>query len=480
MDDLIFKTQPYQHQRDAVIESWDVPAYAYLMEMGTGKSKVAIDCAVNLYDKRYINAMLIVAPKGMYANWVNNELPVHCGVETQVAMWRSGMSEKAERVLRDDLRYCGDGKLRVLVINIEALNSQRGFDLAKAFVKNFTTLMVVDESTTIKNHKAKRTKAVWELGKLSKFRRILTGSPITQSPLDLFSQFYFLDPSIFGEKNFYAFKRQYAITQIVRLGQRSFEKVVGFRDLDKMKRRMSGNSFRVTKEECLDLPEKVYLTREVELTPEQIDLYNKLKDNAMVQFEEGKVLSAPLAITQILRAHQLICGHLPRADNDPTPVDVKSNRLDVLMETVEEVSGKAIIWATYTADILAITEALRKEYGEKSACSYYGATSPDERAALVKRFQEDPELRFFVAQPKTAGYGLTLTAANTVIYFSNDYNLEVRLQSEDRAHRIGQHWPVTYIDLVAKGTVDEKILAALKSKKSLADIVVDEGPRFWM
>lgn len=477
---MLYKTEPYDHQRNAVEQSWDRAAYALLMEMGTGKSKVAIDTTSNLYDQRFINAMLVVAPKGMYHNWVEKELPAHAAVDYVAGIWKSGMSEKAERQLRDELRYGGQDKLRVLVINVEALNFDRPFALAKAFLKNFSCIMIVDESTVIKNPKAGRTKAVWELGKLAKFRRILTGSPITQSPLDLYAQFRFLDPDILGEKNFTAFKQQYAIVEKMNLGGRRFDKIVGFRGLDQLKRKIAGHSFRVTKEECLDLPEKVYTTREVELTTEQLRIYRELVDKAMVMFEPGKPLTAALAITQLLRVHQLICGHLPKGDEDPTPVSIPSNRQKVLMEVIEEVSGKAIIWATYTSDILSITEELKKVYGEKAACCYYGATSPDARVEAAERFQNDPELRFLVAQPKTAGYGLTLTAANTVIYFSNDFNLETRLQSEDRAHRIGQHWPVTYIDLVAKGTVDEKILKALREKKNLADVVVDEGPRFWM
>lgn len=474
-----YKTVPYAHQATAVEQSWNVPGYAYLMEMGTGKTKVTIDVSAALYNGRYINGLLIVAPKGMYHNWIEKELPVHCGVEYVAEMWRSGMTEAQERQLRDNLRYNGEGKLRVLVVNVEALLSERCITLCKAFLKNFTCLMAVDESTCIKSHKAKRTKAVWELGKLAKFRRILTGSPITQSPLDLFAQFYFLDPAILGERNFTCFKRQYAITEVMKAGGRHFEKITGFRQLDKLKSLIARYSYRVTKEECLTLPQKIYTTREVELTSEQEAVYKELKNNAMVQLE-GQVLSAPLAITQLLRAHQLICGHLPKSDEDKTPVHIKSNRLNVLMEVLDEVSGKAIIWATYRADILAIEAAVAKEYGENAVASYYGDTSSDERAARVKRFQEDPSLRFLVMQPKSAGRGLTLTAANTVIYFSNDFNLEMRMQSEDRAHRIGQHWPVTYIDLVAKGTIDEKIIKALKEKKNLADVVVDEGPRFWM
>lgn len=474
-----YKTQPYAHQVTAVEQSWNVPGYAYLMEMGTGKTKVTIDVAAALWNGRYINGVLIIAPKGMYHNWLEKEFPAHCAVEYVGGQWKSGMTEAQERQLRDNLRYGGEGKLRVLVVNVEALLSERCVTLCKAFLKNFSCLMAVDESTCIKNFKAKRTKAVWDLGKLAKFRRILTGSPITQSPLDLFAQFYFLDPAILGDKNYYAFKRQYALTQTIRLGQRSFEKVVGFHNLDRLKTRMAQNSYRVTKEECLDLPQKIYTTRDVELTDEQLKIYKELKTNAMVQLE-GEVLSAPLAITQLLRAHQLICGHLPKSDQDSTPVPIKSNRLSVLMEAIDEVSGKAIIWATYRADILAIEKAVAEEYGENAVASYYGDTSSDERAARTKRFQEDPTLRFLVMQPKSAGRGLTLTAANTVIYYSNDFNLEMRMQSEDRAHRIGQHWPVTYIDLVAKGTIDEKIIKALKEKKNLADVVVDEGPRFWM
>jgi SNF2 family DNA or RNA helicase len=258
----------------------------------------------------------------------------------------------------------------------------------------------------------------------------------------------------------------------------TFKQVVGYRRLDELKEKIDRFAFRVTKEECLDLPEKLYTRREVELTEGQEKAYNQMKAMALAQLDQGMV-STVNALTQLMRLHQIVCGHV-KLDNGQV-VDLPNKRVDELLSVVEESDGKMIIWANYRHDIEAIKLALSKTYGMNSVGTYYGDTEEDERRRVVREFQDpDSELRFFVGNPKTGGYGLTLTAASIVVYFSNSFDLEVRLQSEDRAHRIGQTKSVTYIDLITPKSVDEKIVQALRDKIDIATQVMGEELKQWL
>lgn len=338
--------------------------------------------------------------------------------------------------------------------------------------------MVVDESTTIKNRNAKRTKNVVGVGKSAKYRRIMTGSPITQSPLDLYSQCEFLGPYLLGFQSFWAFQSRYAMLVKRSVGTHSFHKITGYQNLSELTELVEKFSYRKRKEDCLDLPDKIYTKRMVELTDQQAKIYGQLKRQALADLESGTV-TAQHVLTQLLRMQQ-VCSGFVRLD-DGRIEEFSGNKLNELMEAMEEVDGKVIIWANFTHDILTIEKALAKEYGPESVRTYYGATNVEDRQQMVRDFQDmNHPLRFFIGQPRTGGYGLTLTAATTIVYYSNGYDLEVRLQSEDRAHRIGQKNNVTYIDIVAENTVDEKILRALRSKINIATEVLAEGYKEWL
>ena len=365
-------------------------------------------------------------------------------------------------------------------MNVEAFSSERGFEAAQAFLyQNPDNMIVVDESTTIKNRKAQRTANLIKLRDLAKYRRILTGSPITKSPMDLFSQCELLKEKCLGFNSYFAYQSRYANVQKRTMGHRSFQQIVGYRRLDELSEKLDKISNRTLKEDCLDLPEKVYIKRFVDLTPEQERVYNQMKKLALAKLETGELATTASVLTQIMRLQQICCGHFQPDDEDIKTL--KNNRMSELMDLIEEVNGKAIIWATYTHDILNIAATIRERFGDDSVACYYGGTQQDDRQDIVNRFQDkrDP-LRFFVGQPKTGGYGITLTAANTVIYYSNSYDLEIRLQSEDRAHRIGQTNKVTYIDLVSPNTIDEKILTALRSKIDIAGEVLGEDAKDWL
>ena len=476
-----FKTQPYDHQRKALKDSWSAEYYALFMEMGTGKSKVTVDNIAILYEAGKLNAALIIAPKGVYDNWAKGEIPTHLPdrIARHVMRWSPLKTQKYEHELTSFILN-KDRLLKIFVMNVEAFSTPRGFEAARAFLfQNPENMVVVDESTTIKNRKAQRTANITKLRDMAKYRRILTGSPITKSPMDLFSQCEFLNEKCLGFNSYFAYQSRYANVQKRTMGHRSFQQIVGYRRLDELSEKLDRFSNRTLKQDCLDLPEKVYIKRFVELTPEQERVYNQMKKLALAKLETGELATTASVLTQIMRLQQICCGHFQPDDGDIRVL--KNNRMNELMELAEEVQGKAIIWATYTHDILHIAKALREQFGEDAVATYYGGTAQDDRQDIVNRFQNrtDP-LRFFVGQPRTGGYGITLTAANTVIYYSNSYDLEIRLQSEDRAHRIGQTNKVTYIDLVTPDTIDERILAALRNKIDIAREVLGGDAKDWL
>lgn len=487
-----FKTKPYAHQIKALKQGADAEAFAYLMEMGTGKSKVTIDNAFYLFDQGLINALVIVAPKGVYLNWTNKELPFHFPAPKllHVYPWSPSQTQKEAARQREMLVFPMPEKLKVLCINVEAFSSKRGTDFARQFLRANQCMMVVDESTTIKNPKASRTKALVQLGGLAKYRRILTGSPITNSPLDIFSQAQFLDPRLLGFNSYYAFRARYAQLRRMELGLRSFIKVVGYQRLDELQKKLSSFSFRVTKEECLDLPDCVYMKREVEMTQEQARAYDEMKRLAMVTIQDEGVCSAQIALTQILRLHQIVCGHL-KMDGSSEIRHFQHNRIEALMELIEECSGKIVIWANYTANIAEIVDRLRKEYGPETVVEYHGGTSTEDRQLANNLFQDlkkegetlvpcKSPVRFFVGNTQTGGMGIDLFKASHMIFYSNNYKLEDRVQAEARAHRNGLQHKLTIHDLVTPGTVDEKIIKALRDKLNIAQLITGDNFQEWL
>jgi SNF2 family DNA or RNA helicase len=353
-----FKTKPYAHQMTALEKSWNKETYAYFMEMGTGKTKVLIDNLAMLYDKGKVDGVIIVAPKGVVKTWYEQELPTHLPdhIENVTVLWQPNITKKQQEKL-ETLYEIGTA-LHILIMNVEALSTDKGVKFARKFLASHRSMMAIDESTTIKNPSAKRTKNIISLGKHAKYTSTMT------------------------------------------------------------------------------------------------------------------------VLTQLMRLHQITCGHFTADDGSTQSVD--SNRLNELMSVLDETEGKAIIWANYQLSVGEIIQKIIKEYGEDSYVHYYGLTSQEERQDNIRKFQNDPKCRFLIGTPQTGGYGITLTQANTVIYYSNSYDLEKRLQSEDRAHRIGQQKNVTYIDLIAEDTVDEKIVKALRDKINIASEVMGEELKEWI
>ena len=473
-----FKTKPFAHQLKALEMSWDKKVFAYFMEMGTGKSKVLIDNMSILYDKGYINGALIIAPKGVYKNWFDSEIPTHMPdhIEKTMVLWESTAGKSKEKELNSLFKSSYD--LHILIMNVEALSTKKGKQFAEKFLSCHKTLMAIDESTTIKNPSAIRTKTIINLGDKVSYKRILTGSPVTKSPLDLFTQCYFLDPWLLDHQSYYTFKTRYAITKQINVSGRMVQIVVGYRNLPELSEKIKPFSHRVLKDDCLDLPSKNYMKRTIQLTEEQKKVYKQMKEIALATLN-GKLTTTHNVITQLMRLHQITCGHF-KSDDGQTQ-KIASNRLDELMDVLSEMEGKAVIWAHYRYDIESIVEAITKEYGEKSVVTYYGDTSTEDRQKAIKLIQDkDSPVRFIVGTPQTGGYGITLTGASTMIYYSNGYDLEKRQQSEARIDRIGQEKPMTYIDIIAEGTVDEKIVKALRTKVDIATQIMGEELKEWI
>lgn len=476
----VFKTKPFAHQLEAFERSREMELFALLMEMGTGKSKVVVDTAAYLYGKGRINSVLLVAPNGVHRKWLNEDFPLSWPdwCEMKGAVWQSGNAKALKQC--DELFRTG-AQMRVLCMNVEGFSHKSIVEYAKKFLLATDCLLVVDESHKIKNPDAARTKNLCALGRLAKYKRILTGTPIMNSPLDYYAQFQFLDPHIFGQ-SYFAFKAEYAViadasdpmvTAIMRkqglkrapmLVKRDSNGREMYRNLDKLKSIVTPYSVRYTKEECLDLPEKIYEKRYFQLEPKQWKMYEQLRTTMMTSLGDERV-TVLHKMTLLMRLQQLASGYFPGDESGlqrlyANPTD--NPRIRALMEALEDIDGKVIIWCRFVDEIRDVAAAL----GD-SAVMYYGAVKTADRESAIERFTNG-DARFLIGNAATGGTGLNLTVATTVVYYSNTFSYGDRKQSEDRAHRIGQRSNVVYIDLEAENTVDAKIIRALRNKEDVA------------
>lgn len=464
----------------------------------SGKTKEAIDNFSALFLHNLINGVLIIAPKGVYRNWTEKEIPEHMPdyLSRRMCFWSK--RKAAQTAIRNMCEGpCPEFKLDILVVNIDTVINKEAEALFARFLETHQAMMIIDESTRIKNISAKRTRACIRLGRLAKYRRILTGTPLLNSPLDIYAQCDFLNPAVckpgagvyvdnpLGFNNYHSFRARYAIMQKMRIGSSIREIPVSYTRLDELNHKLESFSSRVTKEECLDLPDKIYQIRTVPYTDEQIKYYNDMAKKSRIFLEgfqeEMSPIYAKIALTQMLRLHQISTGFVSTEDGQVFPIS--NNRLSELLDVLGEVDfskGKVIIWSNFVPAIEDMVNSIKEHFGSQSVVSYYGKTPEEDRLSAVKEFQNpDSQVKIFVGNPATAGMGLTLTQATTVIYYSNSFSLEHRLQSEDRAHRVGQKHPVTYIDFVST-KLDGDILKALRDKKDIADMVVDGELSGWL
>ena len=465
----IYKTKPFEHQREALKRGAESKNFAYFMEMGTGKTKVSIDNASYLFTQNKIKNVIVIAPNSVYLNW-KKEIETHCSVDYKI------MAHKVDTIISP--QFNDPLQLTWYLYNVEAMSHKSGLKKVKEILTAADeTMMIIDEATTIKNRTAKRTKNIIELGKGVAYKRLLTGSPVTKSPLDLYSQVAFLDKSLLGHSSFYTFRARYAVMHEIDMGGRSVLLPKYYTNLEELEQNIKKFSYRCRKVECLDLPEKLYTQHYINLKEEHQRAYDQLRKNAWAVIQNEEV-SYSNKLTEILKLHQCVNGHVKT--DDGKIIEFDDPKLDQLMEVIEENEGKFIIWANYIYNIEKIIKILQDRYGRDSVVSVYGAVDAEQRIKNVKRFENDDAVRFFVGNPSTGGYGLNLVSASYVVYYSNSYNLEVREQSEDRAHRIGQDKNVLVIDLIIRGTVDEMIISALKGKIKLSAKTLGEEAKKWL
>lgn len=491
MSGFEFKVVPFDHQRKIFEERRYLEGDALFLEQGTGKSKVCLDQIAAHYLDGLIDAALILAPNSVKLNWVTDEVPAHLhegvAAKTEVFCWSSqkASTNAHQRALEALLTYPG---LSILVMNYEGFMSSKGKAFAKRFLTKRKVFYVLDESRRIKTPGAKRTKTILASAQYAAYRRILTGTPYSQGPFDIYAPIKFIWPDFWkrnGLGDFYAFKTFFGIFEKGFNGQtgKEYDSLVGYQNLDTLHRLMQKISVRVLKEDVFDLPPKLYSTRYYEPTKEQRRMYSDLVDDFLAILSDGREVAAPLAIVRLLRLQQVLCGYAAtnKLDGDILSpemelVDLKEGnpRLDLLREICEDTPHKAIIWARFKRDIDKIAEML----GDR-AVTYDGRVKDAQRIENKKAFQEG-DAQFFVANPAAAGEGLTLHAAKTVIYYNNTFKLDERLQSEDRVHRAGLKHAVQYIDLVAPDTIDVEVLNALKQKIDVSSVITGDRLREWV
>ena len=467
-DKYTFKTEPYAHQHKVFNQSKDKEFFALLMEMRTGKSKVVIDTASFLWQRGKIELLLVVAPNLVHRQWLDTEVERHCPVPWSGAAWLSSWSpNQTERALS---QLDETGKLAVFTINYEACISPRGRKILTDLVERSKTLLVLDESHRIKTPSAKQTRMLSNLGKKATYRRILTGTPITQGPFDAFTQFNFLDPSILSCGSYFAFKNRYGVWEKQYAHGRSFQALVEYKNLNDLQQRIAGHSFRVETRECLDLPPRQYSRFRLSLSSKQQHIYNDLRDLLMAELN-GVEITAPLALTKLLRLQQVTGGFFPTEDG-AVAIDPVCPRMEMLSSILENVPGKVIIWARFRSEL----EMIEKIFGW-SAVTLHGGTKKDERDRNLKWFRHDPEVRYLIANPAVAGEGLDLSVADTMIFYSCSFKLTERLQAEARCDVPGRTTPVTVVDLVAENTIDEHVLEKLHAKSNVAAAITGDELR---
>ena len=489
------KTIGMKHQLQALRRMNGRAGYALFMEQGTGKTWTLLADAERLFASGKIDALLVIAPKGVHTNWVRREIPAHMDCPLIARAWRSGATKRQLAYIDEVMvaRQEGEiGRLKILAMNIDALNTDAGFVYAKRFLNATRAIMVIDESSRIKNPSSGRTQAIMRLCNLAHVRRIATGTPITNAPMDVFAQMEFLESGLLGTTSYRSFVAEYAdlvnssspmMMNMARRNPRAAHAQIvarnedgtpRWRNLEKLQALLEPHSFRVLKKDCLDLPDKIYQQVYFELTAAQQRAYELLRDE--LRIEPDKIEPAEMmtvsALAALVKLQQITSGFVITPQRDIMYVGEGNPRLAALLDLLEDAQGKIIVWARFKEELRAIAAALTK--AGRVVVEYHGDVKDADRDRAVDNFQSG-NADVFVGQPQSGGIGLTLTAAQTVVYYSNDYNSETRKQSEDRAHRIGTKTNVVYIDLVATGTVDESIARSLQRKSELAATILGDA-----
>lgn len=477
IENYTFKTEPYQHQLDDFIKTKDELIHAIHWDPGLGKSKLGIDTAGYLFCNGKIDGVLIIAPNTVHSNWVRRELPVHMPdfVPYQCLIWNGKPnSKKAQKAFDDLLIY---DHLSILSVNVEAFSSKSVMEYVTEFLKTRRSLIILDESSRIKNPTANRTKNLLKISKLARYKRTMTGTPVTKSPFDLYCQMGFLDRDIIGFSSYYIFTKYYGIWKKEKnwgSGQ-EYEVLVEYMNLPELRKDVAPYIAERRKDECLDLPEKVHKLFYVEQTPQQKQLYNEVGKKLFLEYD-GSTISAQIVLVKLLRLVQINSGFMSDEEGNVVKISGENPKLEALRELLEEqTEGKAIIWSRFRGESDVIYELLQTIYPNQTV-RFDGNTSREDREKAIDQF-EDPEskIRFFLGSPQAGGIGITLNQAGYVYRLSNSYDLEERIQSDDRSHRIGQTKSVVYTDIVMPNTVDMVIQDVLKSKTNMAEYMSMKG-----
>ena len=465
--------KPWAHQSEALAKMRGKHAFALFMGTRTGKTFTSTtDWATNICDK-VVDDLCVIAPASYYESWhrsLNNDLSAQ--VRPTIFLWRASEVKEDDPAVRG---FLSSPSPRVLIIDVEALATvTRAQELVKAFVGQRRCQVIVDESTTIKNPKAKAKQSnfVVEVGALAKFRRILTGLPTPRSPLDVWQQFQLLGPNILGVPSYNSFMYRYGVVKKRRFAMGVRRQVVAYRNLDHLRKIIEPYTYTVE----LDA-NREYERILVELTPQQKKIYDDLKKYASAELSGESRVTVDQVITQILRLHQVVCGHV--TDDDGATVDIKENRTRAMLDITSSVDGKIVVWVAFGRGIVKVTQALEKAHGKGTVSQFWGGNRPV-RLEEEQRFLQETRRRFMVATPAAAKFGREWRVSNTAIYHTNSDNLENRVQSEARTLAFDKDETTTYFDIVARGTVEEKIIDNLVKKNLLATKIDGRKWREWI
>lgn len=487
MSKFNFKTKPMSQQQEALDKSHTLKYFAFFMEAGTGKSKIMLDEARWAYDTGRINVMFIVCPNGIQQNWILDQVPEHLAGEYAAAYYSSGM--KADERKEWEAAIATTDKLRVLAINYDQLLNKKQYEWIKKFFRANDVLMVLDESHDIKTPSAKRTRACINLGEQAIARRIATGTPAPNGPMDLYSQLKFLSPDITGHSTYTGFKAEHAIIQRVDLNvdpgtnkRDYFDKIIGYRGLKELDERIAPFIYRKKLRDCVDLPDLIHTNFYVQLSPQQDRMYKELKamaatsikdspegmtaDQRIIWYVDNVDVMAQNVLTKLVRMQQTLAGYVK--DDDGTIHAIENNRVADLVRLIESIDGKIIIWCQGTTELEAIAERLSKQY---KVATYYGKTKQQARTEARISFQEG-DVRIFIGQPRAGGVGITLTAAAHMIWYTTGYSLKDYMQAQGRFERIGQTQNMVVHHMVSRGTLDTKILRVLESKRKTQERLI--------
>jgi hypothetical protein len=492
MSSFPYKTPPFEHQREALRRSATARGFMLAMEQGTGKTKTIIDTVGWLYLRERVRRLLVVAPMGADKMWLSDEIPAHMteALTYDTFLFRVGKADTKRFQLRLDGFLKDPDVLQIAAMNIEALATDKGYKFAQRFLRTAPGMMVVDESNIIASASTAQARAARRLGRMAAFVRCLDGTPGTESPFHLYGQYMFLIPEVLrraGVGNSTLFKKHYGIWQNIELSgqgdipkelRRTFPKLIEYQNLDHLAALVEPYTFRVLKDDVLDLPPKVYRKRYIELSPRQRELYDELKREFTIEAQD-RIIDADLAIQRVTRLQQIASGFLPAIGEEPeVAIEGPTPRADAVCAEFGAYPVKTLIWSRFRME-RDILQARLEGLGVR-VVRYDGETDERTRDRNKRVFQEDSDAIQVMLCSEAAARSHTFHAAKHNIYVSNFVRVLQRIQSEDRSHRAGLRHSQLYTDIVAVNTLDEDRLKSYREKKASADIIHKDPYKEWI